>query len=169
MTELIRCHDDERDQSAEWWKAHAGQVPAAEWVVRAGRRHCTWCGSLHPVDLLDALMDVTPAPWVEPECAHGGHLDVDDWRACQDSLRRLSHGRTGLAEHRWTEGWPHKFTVHLPGGATTRFYCLHLNDLPERFFVAVSALISRHTGIEFLRDEAGRLCFTTALLGVTGP
>lgn len=166
----IRCHDTERADSAEWWAAHRREVPEPIWQPRGGQRlHCTWCGGLHPLDLLAALDGVAPRPFPEATCAHGGHSDVDDWRTCMEELRVIDSRWTGMRDQRWSWGWPHKFQVRLPDGGITLFYNVHLNDLPEREFQQVAALISRHTGIEFLRDEAGRLCFTTALTAPTGP
>lgn len=165
----IRCHDAERTESAAWWASHGRSVPEPAWVARGhGRRHCTWCGSLHPDDLLTGLADVAPRLVLAVECAHGGHTDVRQWRACVESLRGIEGDWAGMSDSPWSYGWPHKFGVRLPDGTATRFYCCHLNDLPAPQFAAVAALVSRHTGVEFLRDDAGRLCFTTALSGLTG-
>lgn len=159
---MIRCHDDEKRTATDWWRTHADRIPPATWAHRAHYRHCTWCGSIHPCDLADALADAPPTP-PPPDCLHGEHHDIASWLACRDLRTRRDPDWVGLRDRSWTEGWPHAFAAHLPGGITTRLYAIHLTDLADPDFARVASLISRHTGIEFLRDKTGRLCYTLAL------
>jgi len=73
-------------------------------------RTCSWCGSIHPEDLLDR-----PEPSMMKAIEVGGRHLVD------------------VPNVEWADmkyGWPHKLYLDFGPGLNAKFYSRHLNDHP---------------------------------------
>lgn len=143
----ITCH------TADMWAQRFQPDGIYDYRERDGLRTCGYCGSLHPEDLLNALQQPT----------------------------------TRLGGSDWKYGWPHKFYVDIVNpkadevvevGSRTenrvttpimgrkprlhfKWYNVHLLDQGysvEKMDELLAAL-TKHSGIEFFRDEAGKLAY----------
>lgn len=160
---------DELDWGDGLIACHAGQPAAARfsptgwyrWELRDGRHHCPFCGSVHPRWLWETFAPVprTRPPWFST-CDHRGHTSADDFRACERAQLDAIATWVGMEFADWKHGYPHKLYLYAPrsnGIGQRKFYTQHLTDLPAPTMAAVAEVIEAHTGVQFFRDEHGRL------------
>jgi hypothetical protein len=173
------CHDD--DWSAQrfapqtWRPAGVRLHPENDHVPAF--RTCSYCGSIHPEDLLNALRAGAKAGgsdwkygwphkfYIEgiPNSQAGnlvtrmsgsGPLPMTE----RDRAEWESHGkRPGCKVEITEDGDRWRARVLEPDGATThgKWYNVHLKDLSQAAFDELAPLLERHTGIKFERDEKG--------------
>lgn len=162
------CHDKDMN---------AMRYGAPEWQKRDGLRRCSYCGSLHPEDLMHALKA-------------GARLETADWKygwthkfyvegipnpnAGKEVSKSYGSGPLPLPDEKrtyWTNmgskvGCRVEFTegegrwnakLYEPDTPTTwgKFYNVHLQDLDLATFDALAPMLNVGTGVEFSRDEQG--------------
>jgi len=138
------CHD------GDW---HAQRFGPQTWQERAGRLHCSYCGSLHPKELLEMFDGVEPQPR-PPIPEPSADTTVGEAKAALDAHFEAMRHWKGLDGADWKYGWPHKFYL-VPGHA--KFYSQHLADLDGEAFDRVAAVIVAFGRVEFSKDDQGRL------------
>lgn len=139
-------------------------------------RTCSYCGSIHPADLVKAIeagatmhgadwkygwphkfyMEKVPNPAVgHPVCYMSGSSYPSKEEAEQEGGKYLRAGRevrvTEFAPGRW------EFKLFEPANAFThaKWYNVHLKDLIGEEFALVADLLKKHTDIEWVMDEKG--------------
>ena len=145
---------DKPDCSKGYPNAH---MDRHEWRTadpRGPYRTCSFCGSMHPEDLLRVLDDE------RSQC-----LTTKEFT---EVLKSVGPGLGGLKEKlppitlEWADrkyGYPHKlYVTHNNGegaGAWGKFYVAHLFELPDRTFQEVAVTLAAKTRVMFERDAVG--------------
>lgn len=149
-------------------------------------RTCSYCGSIHPEDLVDALkagatlggsdwkygwphkfyVDKIPNPnvgnRVSRESGSRG-ATTEEERAAIDKPH-IDRGH----EVEWTnEGGRWSYKVYSPDGPTThaKWYNEHLKDLSAEAFANLAPLLEQHAGIKFERGDDGRIKYSAPSVG----
>ncbi len=119
-------------------------------------RTCSYCGCIHPEDLLKLFEGV------EPKLGY--------YQTGQDKQGVTQGEYYGNNPHMagsdWKYGYPHKFYLHGPTIKSGKWYNDHLMDqgyLPERWQTLVE-LLEAHAGIRFSMKE-GNLMYTAPYSG----
>jgi hypothetical protein len=156
----IRCHD------TDLLALRYANDGLFRWQERGGRPTCPFCGSVSPAWVFQRMAAVKPSPppWAAARfCQHAGHVTAADFRACEDEQLAAWRAWEGIEVADQKYGWPHKLYLHLRGTSgisAIKFYCIHLRDLVQPAFTAVTAVLAAHTGIRFLQTPDGGLAYT---------
>jgi hypothetical protein len=172
------CHD--KDWQAQrfgqqTWRA-AGERLHPENDHVPAFRSCSYCGSMHPEDMLNALRAGAKAGgsdwkygWPHkfyidgiPNSQAGnlvtrmsmssrGEVPTDEENA---SLQDWAKRYNGVAEWSPPKDGRCRGVVRVPDGQTThgKWYNQHLFDLDEASFNELAPLLEQHTGIKFTRE-----------------
>lgn len=141
-------------------------------------RRCSYCGSMHPLDMLkfaydSKLMDMTGSDWKYgwphkfylnvPNPDAGKMVNVGSYHGGADSLHKteteMMAAHPGLTNWRKSNhGW--KADRIAPDGPSVhaKFYSDHLSDLTPEEFSALSDLLLAHVQIDF-RMQDGKLAY----------
>lgn len=158
MEDTIHCHDDEyrnpvfRKIPIEW-------RPPTDFHRDGGQgqpyRTCSYCGSMHPMDLLAALKD-------------GATMHGSDWKYgwphkfYTNGIKNPIAGkqiRSGSTSS-WDEEKGERIEeIHYSNASATtdgKFYNIHLKDLNPEQLAELIPLLDQHTGILFhIHPEKG--------------
>lgn len=146
-------------------------------------RTCSYCGSIHPEDLLNALragakaggsdwkygwphkfyVDGIPNSQAGNLVTHtsgSGHGPVTDEKRAEYQRYVRPGGVLEVTDD--ADGRGHRFKVRNPDGATThgKWYNVHLQDLSQAAFDELAPLLLQHTGILFVREADGRIKYS---------
>lgn len=118
------CHDDDPAHRAPFF------FPPPVWreANEHGFRTCSFCGSIHPEDLLRAL-------------EAGATLECADWKY-------------GWPHKFYVRGVPSS-DLQSAGFGWGKWYNAHLQELSPEAFDALAPRLSAGTGVTFARDERG--------------
>ncbi len=132
------------------------------WHVRENRdpyyssyRACSYCGSIHPGDLLS---------WLEK----GATLHGADWKGGPHKfyVEGIPNEKAGetvqVGSHSWSELVDGEYVQHqepimgkAPATVPAKFYNEHLLELDDASFARLTEVIFHLTRIRFVRDEHG--------------
>lgn len=137
----ITCHDSQTIMGYEAvWRA---PVLDSTSVYSKEYRTCSWCGSLHPEDLLKIL-------------EAGGHLDVADWKYGWPHKFYVNYPNLNAGNEvvigRNDDG---PMMGRAPAQNMSKWYNTHLKDVEGELFDKLCAAIHKQTGVRFERDELG--------------
>lgn len=173
------CHDT--DPWAQSFDAPVWREPRldADGPYAYPFRTCSYCGSIHPGDLLSALAagaKLSESDW-KYGWPHKFYVDgIHNPKVGQEQISYTSCGRLTdemVAEGGW-EPYVSHFDVNTGSPVTSyrrvssrwpapvyvpaKWYNTHLNDLDEDAFLALTAIIGHQTRVQFSRRD-GRLQF----------
>ena len=149
----IKCHDNEPrylDLLIEW------HVRKAEGTIGSGHRHCSYCGSIHPEDLLTILKD-------------GAGLEGADWKygwPHKFYIEGVKNPMVGqivvIGSGSGPDGKGGTFHKDILGSAPStvmvKWYNVHLLDIVGTpLFNELVLVIKEKTGIQFIVTEQGLL------------
>ena len=133
---------------------------------------CSYCGSLHPEDVLAAMKAGAKIEWADFKYGwpHKLYIDLPNLKAGKDcviSTCQFGAGYEPTEQDRkqydkWSfidtpngRNWTGKKTDAAPVLAHGKFYSVHLNDASPEVFAELAALIESNSGVLFERDERG--------------
>lgn len=138
------------------------------WQIRDGRRHCSWCGSVHPEALIRLV-------------AEGAQLGGSDWKygwphkfyvhrvpnpaaGTMIPMYRYcgNRERLGPDAEPFEEGWREKIGEYAaPVTIQLKWYNDHLRDegYSEEALALLIETLSMQSGIAFLRNDAGEVVY----------
>lgn len=118
---------------------------AVTWIEREGHRLCSYCGSLHPSELVSAL-------------AAGGKLGGSDWKygSPHKFYVRIPNGQAGTPIMGHDSGYDHG-----------KWYNAHLLDAgySEAALTELLELLTEQSGILWTRDEHGAIVYRAPYYG----
>lgn len=165
--ETIHCHRNEPKRSGHdvVWRP-AETVPAPEASTIRNYRHCSYCGSIHPLDLLEMAKKETFAPFDMDfdQLVKLPHMEMADLKYGYPHKVYVTSKITIFPDHdfvRSTSWVKDKRTVTYGKGTIPflKFYTQHLDE-PEASdgdFAALKQLLEECTGFSFDRDAQGLL------------
>lgn len=167
----IKCHGDVSQGGVFKFDSPRWETREREPYID-GFRHCSYCGSLHPEDLITALKagaTMHGSDWkygwphkfyvtvpntiagkvVGMGGSSGGSIGPDTPGAVWEST--CAHADCG--ERTRAHGyWTVPFMEPAPATCQSKFYNTHLDDVEGEVFAELAALLKQHTGIEWTRD-----------------
>ena len=157
----IVCHDNE--YFAQRFAPHKWEVREPNGTYGANLRHCSYCGSIHPLDLLKVL-------------GEGAQLQGADWKYGWPHKFYVAGIKNPMAGQTVKVGGRHytndagepvdeDIMGKAPETLTVKFYNEHLIDLfgtPE--FEQVTEAIRQRTGVQF-ENKDGKLYYITCQWG----
>lgn len=191
------CHD------SDWQAQRFGQT---SWRPKGEKLHpsndlpmafrtCSYCGSIHPEDLIEAIkagatlggadwkygwphkfyVDKIPNPNAgQPRSftsmSIAGPEPTEEERASMQQYADRPDCELRVVQDGFSssDGKPrYRLSVFQPDDPTThgKFYNEHLNDLSPEAFAELAPLLEQRTGIKFGRDEQGRLGYSAPRQG----
>ena len=147
------CHGETRFGPTEWRVR-----PFDGWQSPETFRTCSYCGSIHPEDLLTAL-------------SQGATLGGSDWKYGWPHKFYI-HGipnpiagqevKVGESSGQDEDGTVYRYPIMGTAGPLhAKWYNEHLQDagFDDEAMTALLDALTRHSGITFKRDDAGQLVY----------
>ena len=177
MADEIKCH------------AHDGGFPfmgtgfKIEWERREDRRdgpygypfrQCTYCGAIHPGDMLAFLKDGVVNSFHDADWKYGWphkfYFDVPnpfagEPRRCGSMIKAVGevpdeHDRKQYIDWVLVNGrWEGEMIMPAPDTTPAKFYATHLQDVDDDLLDEIARHIFARTGITFKKDSEGRLMY----------
>ena len=176
------CHDQDpaatRWGPSTWRPAGVRLHPENDHIPAF--RSCSYCGSMHPEDLLKAIeagaklggsdwkygwphkfyVDGVPntnAGNLVTRSSGGGPGQLDERKRADLESRLESGSRLEVDQ----QADRYEYRVLEPDGPTThgKWYNIHLKDLSAEAFALLAPLLEQHAGIRWERDADGRIKF----------
>lgn len=161
MTDEIKCHAGEPHYPGigpdRWEKSWKGKQPYSHSL-----RCCSYCGSLHPEDLITAL-------------ANGATTHEADWKYGWPHklyIEGVPNELAGQTVEVGSESGPgyRKPIMGVAGPhAFIKFYTQHIGDMPDDRIRVLSDIIEKQTGISFEKDDVGLRWRRRAVGGEAAP
>jgi hypothetical protein len=134
-------------------------------------RTCSYCGSIHPEDLLEALRAgarLSSSDWKYgwphkfyvdgiPNTNIGQPAGLISGSVRKDQRAEMEQRYAGRDIRFEETEYGLRYRVYEPEGATThgKFYTLHLADVDEPAFGEIARYLEAHTGVLFAKDTKG--------------
>jgi hypothetical protein len=140
------CHEGARFASELKWR----EPEPSRQPYGTSFRTCSYCGSIHPEDLLHYLQ------------AGNVRLGGSDWKYgwphkfYVDGIPNPLAGKiveTG-SESKWVDGERVSTPIYSPAADSSpaKWYNCHLSELSDEAFALLAPLLHQHSGIEFFRQ-----------------
>jgi|ERR1700687_324385 len=157
MTDEIKCHGDVSQGGVFKFGSPTWETREGEPYID-GFRHCSYCGSLHPEDLIAALKagaTMHGSDW-KYGWPHKFYVTVPNHIAGKvvemggESGPNITEDTPGAVKR---DGYWHKpFMEPAPATCQSKFYNTHLGDCSDEVLAELVPLLKARTGIEFNRD-----------------
>lgn len=184
MTDQIKCHGDVSGGGVFRFGQPTWEAREREPYV-TGFRHCSYCGSLHPEDLITAIEAgavLGGADWkygwphkfyvtvpnkiagkvVEMGGTSGPNINGDT----PGAVWKSTCGHSDCTERSSGHGyWKLPSMEPAPATCHVKFYNEHLSDCGPELLARLASLLKQHTGIEFRMDHERGLGYSAPAPG----
>lgn len=137
-------------------------VPTPETSIMRPYRNCSYCGSIHPQDLLEFTKREKFVNYktVYPEVMQHPHMEVADMKYGYPHKIYVTSKVVLFPDHDFvssTDGKGNVLSRHKGCTPFIKFYTKHLDDpkVSEADFNEVTAMLEELAGIDFTRDAGG--------------
>ena len=145
--EVPTCHEGVRSYAPVHWHPGYERIEDGKLMQSQPWRSCSFCGSIHPEDLVKALEGGTKlggSDW-KYGWPHKFYMEMPNPQPEREFVVSTTH--RGDEPIVYTFGKRH--VLH------GKWYNEHLKDLDDAAFAVVAAALKKATDIEFARDEKG--------------